>query len=267
MAENNITKKDLNKVFWRSHMIQGSWNYERQMGLGYAWSMMPILRRLYKEGSPEMAQALSRHLELFNTTPQTATFCLGLSASMEEENAKSSGNFPVQSINAVKASLMGPLAGIGDSFFWGTFKVIAAGLGVSLAANGSIIGPIASIIAYNIPSILVRYFGLQIGYRAGSSFLEKLSGGLMDKITFGASIVGLMVVGAMTASMINLQFAWSYESVSVQGILDSILPQALSLGATMLMYWLVKKKISINYLLIGIIIAGIIASYLGMFTV
>lgn len=268
MEETKITKQDLNKVFWRSHLIQGSWNYERQMGLGYAWSMMPVLRKLYKEGSPEMSDALQRHLELFNTTPQCATFCLGLSASMEEENVKTKGNFPIQSINAVKASLMGPLAGIGDSFFWGTFKVIAAGLGVSLAANGSVIGPIASLVAYNLPSILVRYFGLKIGYKAGKYFLEKLSGGIMDKITFGASIVGLMVVGAMTASMIDLQFAWGYsKDVTVQSVLDSILPAALPLLATGICYWLIKKKISINWILIGIIIFGIIASYLGMFVV
>lgn len=267
MEELKVTKKDLNKVFWRSHLIQGSWNYERQMGLGYAWSIMPVLRSLYKEGSPEMAEALQRHLELFNTTPQTAGFILGLSASMEEENAKNP-SFPKQSINAIKASLMGPLAGIGDSFFWGTFKVIAAGLGISLAANGSIIGPIASIIAYNIPSILVRYFGLQIGYKTGSTFLEKLSGGLMDKITYGASIVGLMVVGGMIASMIDLQFAWGYsKTVTVQGVLDSILPQALPLAVTGIMYWLIKKKININWILLGTIVVGIIASYLGMFTV
>ncbi len=267
MKEIKLSKKVLNKVFWRAHMIQGSWNYERQMGLGYAWSMMPVLRSLYEEGSPEMAEALQRHLELFNTTPQTATFCLGLSSSMEEENARSK-NFPVKSINAMKASLMGPLAGIGDSFFWGTFKVIAAGLGISLAQKGNLLGPILALLAYNIPSELVRYLGMRIGYKTGSTFLEKLSGGLMDKITYGASIVGLMVVGAMTASMINLKIAWAYSpDVTVQGILDTILPQALPLLATGFMYYLIKKKVNVNWILLGTIVVGIIASYLGMFTV
>ncbi len=266
-----IDKKDLNKVFWRSHMIQGSWNYEKQMGLGYAFSMIPVLRKLYKDGSPEMAEALKRHTELVNVTPQCATFMMGLSASMEEEKLNNP-NFPVETINSVKVSLMGPLSGIGDSFFWGTFKVISTGLGINLASNGSILGPVMLLITYNIPSFLVRWFGLKIGYKTGNSFLEKLaSSNIMDKITFGASIVGLMVVGAMTASMINLKFALeysnSYDTISLQSILDSILPSALPLVSTIFVYWLLRKKVSVNWIILGIIIFGVLSSYIGLFKI
>ncbi|GMA52814.1 hypothetical protein GCM10025857_41710 [Alicyclobacillus contaminans] len=110
-----VAKKELNSVFWRSFALQGAFNFERMQNIGYAYSMVPIIKKLYKN-KEEQAQALDRHLEIFNTTPQMVPLILGISSAMEEENANNV-NFDEQSINAVKASLMGPLAGIGDSIF------------------------------------------------------------------------------------------------------------------------------------------------------
>lgn len=138
--ENNelkITKKDLSKVFWRSFQMEFSWNYERQMNLAYCYAMIPILKKLYKS-KEAMATALKRHLEFFNTTPHIVTLILGINAAMEEENANDP-DFDVSTIDNIKTSLMGPLAGIGDSFFWGTLRLIATGVGTSLALQGNIL--------------------------------------------------------------------------------------------------------------------------------
>ena len=75
---------------------------------------------------------------LFNTTPHLSTFIFGLSIAMEEENQRNP-EFNEESINAIKTSLMGPLAGIGDSIFWGSLKVIAAGMGIYFAQQGSLL--------------------------------------------------------------------------------------------------------------------------------
>ncbi len=107
-----VEKKELHSVFWRSFALQGAFNFERMQNIGYAYSMVPIIKKLYKN-KEEQAQALDRHLEIFNTTPQMVPLILGISSAMEEENANNA-NFDEQSINAVKASLMGPLAGIGE---------------------------------------------------------------------------------------------------------------------------------------------------------
>lgn len=263
-----ITKSDLRRVFWRCFTMQASWNYSRQMNMGYCFSMIPIIERLYKE-KEEIAKALQRHLELFNATPALTTFILGISAAMEEENSKNK-DFDTDSINAIKVALMGPISGIGDSFFWGTFKVIAAGLGIYFAREGSVLGPIIAVVFYNIPHLVCQYAGIFIGYRIGMQYLEKiLHEGLMDRITYTASVVGLMVVGAMVSSMINLttplQFGVGETTMSLQkDLLDQILPTTLSAVATAVMYKLIMRGVKTNYILLGTIVFGVAAAALGI---
>ena len=153
--------KKVSQFFWRSWAIQASWNYERQMNMGFLYGMVPTLDRLYPdESDPKQLaakkEAYHRHMAFYNCTPQTSAFILGLAASMEEEYAKDPENFDPDSINAVKTSLMGPLSGIGDSFFQGTIRVIAFGLGVQLAQQGSIMGPILAMLISNMSSFLDR---------------------------------------------------------------------------------------------------------------
>lgn len=133
IKNSKITKKELNHVFWRSFQMEFSWNYERQMNMAYVYAMIPILKKLY-QSKEEMAAALKRHLEFFNTTPHIVTLILGITAAMEEEN-KDDPEFDVTAIDSIKTSLMGPLAGLGDSFFWGTLRLIATGVGTSLASK------------------------------------------------------------------------------------------------------------------------------------
>lgn len=269
--ENNelkITKKDLSKVFWRSFQMEFSWNYERQMNLAYCYAMIPILKKLYKTKN-EMANALRRHLEFFNTTPHIVTLILGINAAMEEENANDP-NFDVSTIDNIKTSLMGPLAGIGDSFFWGTLRLIATGVGTSLAMQGNILGPILFILIFNIPHLLFRYFATSWGYKLGTGFLKKIQeNGMMGSLTLGASIIGLMVVGGMTASMIDinipLKIGTGENAVTVQSIFDDIVPQILSLGAFGVVFYLLKKEVKALTILLGLAIFGIFGSWVGFF--
>ena len=139
-SNNKLTKKDINKIFWRSFSVNASFNYERQMSQGCQYSLSPVLRKLYPE-KEKLADALKRHSEFFNSTPMVDPFIFGVVAAMEEENANNE-EFDISSINAVKASLMGPLAGIGDSLFWGTLRPLAGGIACSLALAGNFFAPI-----------------------------------------------------------------------------------------------------------------------------
>lgn len=269
--ENNelkITKKDLSKVFWRSFQMEFSWNYERQMNLAYCYAMIPILKKSYKS-KEAMATALKRHLEFFNTTPHIVTLILGINAAMEEENANDP-DFDVSTIDNIKTSLMGPLAGIGDSFFWGTLRLIATGVGTSLALQGNILGPILFILIFNIPHLLFRYFATSWGYKLGTGFLKKIQeNGMMGSLTLGASIIGLMVVGGMTASMIDinipLKIGTGENAVTVQSIFDDIVPRILSLGAFGAVFYLLKKEVKALTILLGLAVFGILGSLIGIF--
>jgi fructoselysine and glucoselysine-specific PTS system IID component len=262
-----ITKKDLQKVFWRSFTLEASWNYERMQHMGVAFAMAPIIRKLYKK-QEDISAALKRYLEFFNSTPHISTLILGISTAMEEENSKNE-NFDESSISSVKAGLMGPIAGIGDSFFWGTLRIIAAGIGTSLAVKGNILGTLLFILVFNIPHILMRYYGMMGGYKLGTGFLQRVEkSGLMDKVSYGAAILGLMVVGGMTATMVSfsipIKIGSGENATAIQGILDGIIPALLPLTLTLFIYYLLRKKVKVTHILLGLIIFGILGSAIGL---
>lgn len=264
-----LNKRDLMKVFWRSFTMEWTWNYERQANLGYGFAMVPILEKLYKDKPDEKAEALQRHLEFFNTTPHVSTLILGISSAMEEQNSTQE-DFDTSSINNVKVGLMGPLAGIGDSLLWGTLRIIATGIGTSLALQGNILGPILFLLIFNIPHIILRYICMMGGYKLGAGFLSKMQqGGLMDKVTYGAAIVGLMSIGAMIATMVTVNIPLSYgegdSAIVIGDILNGIIPGIIPLLFTGFIYWLVtRKKMKTTVALLLILVIGIIGSLTGI---
>lgn len=259
------------QFLWRSWAIQASWNYERQMNMGFLYGIAPTLDRLYPdEKDPEQMarkkEAYERHMAFYNCTPQTSAFALGLAASMEEQYAADREKFNPDTINAVKTSLMGPLSGIGDSFFQGTVRIIAFGLGIQLAQQGSILGPILAMLISFVPSFVVTWFCGKIGYTTGSKYLTNLQGGMMDKMMYVCGIVGLMVIGAMVASMVGLTTPIAFESTGLvlQDILNTILPCMLDLAVVMGMFTLIKKKVRTGWLLVLCIVGGIVVNALGI---
>lgn len=266
--ERRLTKKELNKVFWRSFGLEWDWNYERQMNMAYCYSMLPVIEKLYPNKEDRIA-AMERHLEFFNTTPQLATLILGISAAMEESNANDE-NFDTDSINNVKVSLMGPLAGIGDSFIWGTLRIIATGIGLSLATQGNVLGPILFLLVFNIPAQGLRWYLMNAGYKLGSTFLTKIqASGLMEKLTYGASVLGLIVVGAMTAGNVSVNFPLAFgsgdEATTLSDVLNSIMPGFAPLMFTLFVYWLLKKKnVKTTTLLLMCVVIGLVGSFFGI---
>ena len=263
-----ITKNDLKKMFLRGLALEYSWNYERQQNMGYCYAMLPIIKKLYKK-KEEQIEAVKRHMEFFNTTPYVSTLVLGISTAMEESNANNE-DFDTSSISSVKASLMSPLAGIGDSLFWGTLRVIATGVGTSLSLQGNILGPILFLLLFNIPQFIVRYVCMISGYKFGTKFLEKIEdSGLMPKLTYGASIIGLIIIGAMIPGMVNIKIAGMMgtgdSAVEIQKIIDGIMPYILPLGLTTIIYSLLQRKLKVIYILIGLMALGILGTFLGIF--
>lgn len=267
-SKKQLTKKDIRRVFWRSFGMEWDWNYERQSNMAFCYSLLPVIEALY-DTKEERAAAMQRHLEFFNTTPHLSTLILGITAAMEENNANDP-NFDSESINNVKVSLMGPLAGIGDSFIWGTLRIIATGVGLTLATKGNILGPILFLLIFNIPAQGLRYYLMNAGYKLGSSFLSKIQkSGLMETLTYGASILGLTVIGGMTAEnvSVNIPFAIGSgeEATTIGDICNSIMPGILPLLFTLFMFYLLKnKQMKTTTLLIICVIIGLVGSFFGI---
>ena len=234
-ALKKVSDKDLRKVFLHSLAIMCSWNYERQMHMGFMYGMAPVLDKLYADDEERKKEAYQR----------------------------------TESISMIKTSLMGPFAGIGDSFFQGTIRIITFGIGLSFAQQGSILGPILAVLLFAIPSLLFAYNATFFGYRSGNKYLAKLyQEGLMDRVMHFASIVGLAVVGGMVASMVSvttpLTFSTGGTNLVIQDMLDSIIPKMLPFVFTLGIYNLVQKKVNTNVLLIGIVLFGMVMGALGI---
>lgn len=260
-------KKIINQLFWRSFALEGSFNFEKMQALGFAWAMFPVIKTYYSS-KEEQIEALKRHTAFFNITPYISTFSMGLAASMEKEYAKNKDIDP-STINAIKVSLMGPLSGIGDSFFWGTFRVIAAGVGISLAQQGSILGPILFLLIFNIPHIIIRYLCTVWGFQLGSKFLQTVyENGIINYMTKFATVIGLTTVGAMISSMVTFNLSYTAKIGSMefvlQDVFDQIMPNILPLLLTIITFVAVRKGIKTNYIIIFIFALGLLATIVGI---
>ncbi len=265
--DGKITKKDLQKVYLRSIPMEHSWNYERMMHSGYCFAMLPILKKLYPKRE-DYIEAMQRHMELYNVTMYISTLPLGISAAMEEKNAEDP-NFDTSSINSVKTAFMGPLSGIGDALYHGTLRIIAMGIGVSLAMKGNVLGPILFWLIFNIPNFGVRYLLTFLGYKLGIESLDKLEkSGIMDKVMQAASILGLVVTGAMTAEnvyfSIPIKFGIGSDATTVQKILDGIVPGIGPLVLFGICYYIFKKKKCNPIVMMLILMAlGVVGAFFG----
>ncbi|MED4224982.1 PTS system mannose/fructose/sorbose family transporter subunit IID [Neobacillus cucumis] len=293
--ELRLSRKDRMSVWWRSTFIQGSWNYERMQNGGWVYSMIPAIKKLYKT-KEDRAAALKRHLEFFNTHPYVASPIIGVTLALEEERANGA---PVDdtAIQGVKVGMMGPLAGIGDPVFWFTVRPILGALGASLALTGNILGPIIFFVLWNLIRMGFTWYTQEFGYKAGSKITDDLSGGVLQDITKGASILGMFILGALVNRWVSVKFTpvvssvklskgayidWtnlpagaqgiktaleqqaaglSLEPVKVttlQGNLDSLIPGLAGLLITFLCMWLLKKKVSPIVMILGLFVVGII---------
>lgn len=302
MAEQiKLSKRDRMSVWMRSTYLQGSWNYERMQNGGWAFSMIPAIRKLYQT-KEERSAALKRHLEFFNTHPYVASPILGVTLALEEERANGA---PVDdvAIQGVKVGMMGPLAGIGDPVFWFTVKPIIGALAASLALGGNILGPIIYFVAWNVIRLGFMWYTQEFGYRAGSHITEDLSGGLLQDITKGASILGMFILGSLVNRWVSMAFTpivsqapldkgayieWdklpagaegikmalqqqasgmSLEAVKVttlQDNLDSLIPGFAGLLLTLFCMWLLNKKVSPIAIILGLFASGVILHVIGL---
>ncbi len=267
-VEKKVTKKDLVKVWWRSLFIMSTINYERFQSMGFAYAMLPVLRRLYKT-KEEMSAALKRHMRMFNTNPYFSNPILGVTAALEEVNAN--GQDMNEAINGMKVALMGPFAGIGDGLFDGTIRSILQAIGAGLALQGSVLGPVFFLLTWNAVQLSFRYWATFYGYKTGVGIVKDIKeSNVLNKITKIAGVIGLVVLGVLVASWITMSTPVKIavgqdpkNAIQLQQVMDNILPGMMPLGLTMLVAWLLRKGIKINYILLGIFIFAFVATYTG----
>ena len=272
MAENKVTlsRKDRMAVCWRHQFLQGSWNYERMQNGGWCYSIIPAIKRLYSS-KEDRAQALKRHMEFYNTHPYVSAPVMGVTLALEEDRANGAAIDDV-AIQGVKVGMMGPLAGVGDPVFWFTLRPILGALGASLALSQNIMGPLLFFFAWNIIRIAFLWYTQEFGYKVGTSITKDLSGGLMGKITEGASILGMFIIGALVERWVSISFTpivskvqqqagtfidWANLSAGSEGIREA-LTQYASLGSAALdEYKVTTLQANLDSLIPGLAAVGL----------
>jgi PTS system mannose-specific IID component len=191
-------------VFWqmalRASLLQATWNYERQQGLGWAWALEPALRRLYPDAT-ERRERLAQHTAYFNTQPTLASLALGAVAALEERRAGGEG-LNDEGIRRVKNVLGSSLAATGDRLFWFTLHPFAACLGILLATTGTWIGAAAFWVCYNLVHQGIRVLGVGWGYRAGPGVLSARVRNRFNSMIRLLSAGGAMLVGVLAAGFL-----------------------------------------------------------------
>lgn len=256
MKLTKLTKKDVRSVFVRTWLgLQLGWNYEKMQGLGYAYAVMPALKRLYKDDKEKMKQALGLEMGFFNTTPQMAHLIVGADIALQDQLGMSDDN--EKAIAGLKTGLMGPFAGVGDTVFVAIYNAIIFSITAYLCMSGQWIGLlIPPIGCCAITWVRWKLFGMGIaqGQRLATTFADSMS-----LFTEGASILGLTVVGGMIPSVIAYNVDLTYKvgkvTMSVQAMLDKIMPGLIPLAIALVSYWLLGRKHMNSTRLIFVLIA------------
>ena len=270
-----VSKKSLNSSFWR--WFYGNltcFSHEHMQTFGYMWSMLPIIQELY-ETKDEQAEKLQTYYPFFNTEPQIGSIVVGITAGLEEARANGAEEIDDEMINGIRAGLMGPLAGIGDSLIVGTYIPVLLGIALGLAEGGSIIGPLFYIVVWNVTSIFFQKWIYNKGYELGGSAVEVIVGEQATALRESVIVMGQVIVGAMAGTWVSITTAIQLTNskqlsdvkelvidgskvvekvtqqyvdspVLLQEKLDGAFPGVLTLLFVLGCWWLMAKKVSVR---------------------
>lgn len=189
----------LARMALRANLLQATWNFERQQGVGWVYALQPALEALYRDPDERRAR-LVEHTAYFNTQPTLASLALGAVANLEEQRAAGAGP-DAAAMARVKAALGSSLAALGDRLFWFSLRPFAAGLGVlvALARPETAWGALALWLSYASVHMGVRFAGVGWGYAAGPAVLGGRLRMLLEAAVTLLAYAGCIVLGVAVA--------------------------------------------------------------------
>lgn len=270
ITQERMTKKELRQLWRRwgfTHL--SSMSYEKLQAHAWAYSYLPFAEKYYKDEPEKKRDLLVRHSMFYNTEPQTGQLINGIVASLEEEIAIG-GDVPLEMPINIKTTLMGPLAGIGDSIMQGIIVPILLSIGMGLAVGGNALGPVFYILTYGIVGPLISYLCFMNGYKLGVNAIDVIIGENAKRITDAFNTLGIMVVGGLAASNImlvtKLKIPMGDETQKLQAVLDGIFPKILPLGMVLLAWYLLTaKQLTATKVIVILTVISAIGVVLGVF--
>lgn len=259
-----LTKQDFKQINKRNlFAFQFGWNYERMQGSGYLYTILPQLRKMYGDGTPELQEMMKAHAQFFNTSTILNTIITGIDLAIEEQEGVSSKD----TVAGIKVGLMGPFAAVGDSIFGALFPTIFGAVAANLAIEGNPVGSFIWIAA-SVLIMVFRWKSLEIAYKEGVSLVTTMQDKL-NALTNAATLLGVFMVGALVSTMINVKIALAPQigelSIDIQNTLDMILPKLFPALIVWFVYWLLgRKKMTSTKAIFIVLILTVILSVLGV---
>ncbi|HJB07792.1 MAG TPA: PTS system mannose/fructose/sorbose family transporter subunit IID [Candidatus Enterocloster faecavium] len=269
--EKKLSKKALSKSFhnwYYGHLT--CFSQEHMQTFGYLCAMLPLVEELY-EDEDEKAKAMNTYTAFFNTEPQLGTVVVGITAGLEEARANGQEDVDEETINGLRAGLMGPIAGIGDSLVVGTVIPILLGIAMGMSTGGSPLGAIFYIIVWN----LFAYFGMRFmyykGYELGGKAVDFLIGAQGEALRESISMLGGIVIGAVSATWVSVKTSLELFNEAgepylvLQDKLDAVFPGLLTSAFIIFCWYLMAKKqmspIKVMLLLVVIAFVGVLVGF------
>ena len=269
--EKKLSKKALLKSFhnwYYGHLT--CFSQEHMQTFGYLCSMLPLVEELY-DNEDDKATAMNTYTAFFNTEPQLGSVVVGITAGLEESRANGAEDVDEETINGLRAGLMGPIAGIGDSLVVGTVIPILLGIAMGMSTGGSPLGAIFYIIVWN----LFAYFGMRFmyfkGYELGGKAVEFLIGKQGEALRDAIGTLGGIVIGAVSATWVSVTTSLQLLNdagepyLVLQDKLDAVFPGLLTAAFIILCWFLMSKKrlspIKVMLLLIVIAFVGVLVGF------
>ena len=270
--EKKLSKKALLKSFhnwYYGHLT--CFSQEHMQTFGYLCSMLPLVEDLYTD-EDEKAKAMDTYTAFFNTEPQLGTVIVGMTAGLEEARANGADDVDSETINSLRAGLMGPVAGIGDSLVVGTLIPILLGIAMGMSTGGSPIGAVFYIIVWN----LIAYFGMKFlyfkGYRLGGKAVDFLIGTQGEALRESVSTLGSIVIGAVAATWVSVTTSLTLYNdagepyLVLQDKLNDVFPGLLTAAFIVLCWFLMaKKKMSPIKVMLLLVVVAFIGVLIGFF--
>lgn len=274
-----LTKKTKDSAFWwwYNGNLTG-FTHQHMQTFGFMCAMIPVIKELYKDDEHRL-RSLKTYTPFFNTEPQIGSIVVGISVGLEEARANGHEEIDDEMINGIRAGLMGPLAGIGDSLIPGTYIPILLSIALGLSSGGSVLGPLFYAIVYISTMTFFMKYIFDKGYELGGRAVDVIIGD--QAVAFRESMVmlGTIVIGSLAASWIGVSTALKFnlgsyfnaagESVKsvlvLNDVLNGIYPNLLSLLTVLFTWYLMTKRkmspITVMLILVVIALVGVLVGF------
>ena len=255
-----------NFIFLRTFFLQALWNFERLQNIGMLYILYPVFKKLYAD-KEERKQALLRHIGFFNTNPYMANIIIAMVVNCEN-NIASGKEQNIKKPDMIKSVMAGPVAAIGDSFFWGTWRPFVSFVAILLiilsmnmfSINFLWVAPVIFIVLYNVVHLAFRYWSLVISFRLDDKMIKLVSKLEIKFIEDIFKIIGLIII--------TFALFFYFKTFGLVPIIDSelnklVYPEVLIFGVIFLISFLLGKIRPVIMFYFALIFSFILG-YLGI---